>query len=127
MAAKECRSPQEADISVYVKALHAEAAAEQAADEERQRQEKAKAARDRLTPLEDRLARLLATIPEEVQREGLSLPSLQKALKGHWRGSCHPGALGAALRKLGYERRRNWRGRDGFSARWYPQSCVNRH
>jgi hypothetical protein len=36
----------------------------------------ADAARVRLTPLQDRLARLLATIPIEVQREGLSLSSL---------------------------------------------------
>lgn len=108
-------------MSAYVKALQAEVAAEQTAHEEQLRQDKAKTARERLTPLEDRLARLLATIPLDVQREGLSLASLQASLRGRWRGSCHPGELGTALRKLGYERRRNWTGGgDGFSALWYP-------
>ena len=46
----------------------------------------------------DRLARLLASIPVEVQREGLSLSSLQTSLRGRRRGNCHPGELGAALR-----------------------------
>jgi len=53
-----------------------------------------KAARDRLTPLETRLEKLLSTIPIEVQREGLSLNTLQASLRGRWRGTCHPGELG---------------------------------
>ncbi len=43
----------------------------------------AQAARERLTPLETRLARLLATIPVEMQREGLSLRTASVAA-----GSC---------------------------------------
>ena len=78
----------------------------------------AEAARVRLTPLEDRLARLLATIPLDVQREGLSLSSLQASLRGRSRGNCHPGELGAALRRLGFDRRRDWRSPDGFRAVW---------
>jgi adenylate cyclase len=39
------------------------------------------AARERLMPLEERLSRLLATIPGEIQREGLSLSSLQASLR----------------------------------------------
>jgi hypothetical protein len=85
----------------------------------------AQAARERLTPLEDRLARLLATIPPEVQHEGLALPALQAAMRGRWRGNCHPGDLGAALRKLGFERRRQWRGEAGFRALWTPQQRVS--
>ena len=61
----------------------------------------------RLTPLEDRLARLLATIRIDVQREGLLLAAFQTSLRGRRRGNCHPGELGAALRRLGFERRRN--------------------
>ena len=72
----------------------------------------------RLTPLEDRLTRLLATIPIEMQREGLSLAALQTSLRGRRRGNCHPGELGAALRRLGFERRRDWSGVDGFRALW---------
>jgi hypothetical protein len=60
--------------------------------------------RERLTPLEDRLAKLLSNIPPEVKSQGLS----------------HPGELGIALRKLGYERRRNWTdGTKSFSALWF--------
>jgi hypothetical protein len=60
----------------------------------------------RLTPLEDRLTRLLAAIPLDAQqREGLSLAPLQASLRGRWRGNAHPG-LGAALRRLGFQRRR---------------------
>jgi hypothetical protein len=68
--------------------------------------------------LKDRLAGPVATIPIDVQREGLSLASLQASLRGRSRGNCHPGELGAALRRLGFVRRRDWRGVDGFRAIW---------
>jgi hypothetical protein len=44
-----------------------------------------------------------------------------------WRGHCHPGELGAALRKLGFKRERRWRDASGFQALWYPTdklSCI---
>jgi hypothetical protein len=95
----------------------------QRAQEQARRDEKArtaaKAARERLTPLDERLTRLLATIPLDVQREGLSLPTLRASLRGRSRGNCHPGELGAAMRRLGFERRRNWcGGQGGFPAIW---------
>jgi hypothetical protein len=111
-------------MSAYIKHLNAVvAAATQTRREERERKDAqaAEAARERLKPLEDRLARLLATIPLGVQAEGLSLPTVQAALRGRSRGNCHPGDLGTALRKLGFERRRGWRGGAGFKALWYPQ------
>jgi len=49
----------------------------------------AQATRERLTPLDERLTRLLATIPIEVQREGVSLAALQASLRGRRRGNCH--------------------------------------
>jgi hypothetical protein len=52
--------------------------------------------RDRLTPLDARLEKLLSTIPTELQCEGLSLNTLQTSLKGRWQGTCHPGELGNA-------------------------------
>lgn len=76
-------------------------------------------ARDRLSPLEDRLARLLATVPIELQQTGISLTHLQKSLRGRSRSHCHPGDLGAALRALGFRRERKWRGSTGFTALWY--------
>jgi hypothetical protein len=117
--ARQLQSPQEAFVSAYIAGLKAEVERDQAqrADLERAN---VQAARERLTPLEDRLARLLQTIPHEIQREGLSLSQLQVQLRGRWRGACHPGDLGDALRKLGFVRRRNWRDGVGFRAQWYP-------
>jgi hypothetical protein len=75
---------------------------------------------ERLTPLEDRLAKLLATIPTEIKSQGLSLPAIRTMLTGKWRGKCHPGELGIALRRLGFKRRRNWSGvSQSFSALWF--------
>jgi hypothetical protein len=76
-------------------------------------------ARERLTPLEERLSRLLATIPSEIKREGLSLASLQASLWGRWLGKCHPGELGLALPKVGFKRERRWHDDSGFQALWY--------
>jgi hypothetical protein len=94
------------------------------ASEQAQRQEMERVAkqtlRERLTPLEERLSRLLPTIPVEIQREGLSLSVLQASLRGRWRGLCHPGELGAALRKLGFTRQRRWADDAGFCALWFP-------
>jgi hypothetical protein len=106
-------------------AAEANRAKEQARREERARAE-AHAARERLTPIDERLAKLLATIPIEVQHEGLSLTTLQTSLRGRWRGNAHPGEIGRALRRLGFERRRNWRGADGFRALWYPKEETAR-
>ena len=75
---------------------------------------------ERLTPLEERLKRLLSQMPEEMVAKGLSLDELRRLLSGKWRGNCHPGDLGAALRKLGFVRRRNWSDSEGgFKARWF--------
>ncbi len=77
---------------------------------------------ERLTPLEDRLTKLLATIPPEIKNQGLSLPAIRNMLAGKWRGKCHPGELGVALRRLGYERRRNWSdGSQSFCALWFKK------
>ena len=77
---------------------------------------------ERLTPLEDRLSKLLSAIPFEIKSQGVSLHSLRNMLAGKWRGRCHPGELGIALRKLGYQRRRSWSdGTQSFSALWYPK------
>lgn len=74
---------------------------------------------ERLTPLEDRLKKLLSEMPEEVIARGLSLDSLRRLLAGKWRGNCHPGELGTALRRLGYVRRRDWSDAEGgFRAKW---------
>ncbi len=107
-------------MSAWIKTLNAELEVESQARLDARDREIAEA-RDRLCPLEQRLARLLATIPPEVQCEGLSLPVLQASLKGRWRGNCHPGELGRALRKLGFERRRRWQKDNASSATWHKR------
>lgn len=88
-------------------------------------EEKAKAQwAERLTPLEDRVAKLIDELPASLLSEGISLESLRRLLAGKWRGNCHPGELGAALRKLGFVRRRSWsEGDGGFVARWFEQNA----
>lgn len=109
-------------MSAYISTLNASVERDRAQHDEQQRA-RSVAARELLTPLEDRLARLLATIPAEVQNEGLSLSGLQASLRGRRRGSAHPGELGMALRRLGYQRHRHWRGNAGFQALWFPSAA----
>ena len=116
--------------SFYVKNLEAETAAKLAMDELARAEQKrtaAKTARERLTPLESRVARLLEDIPEEFQ-QGLSLPALQAALRGRQGGKAHAGELGEVLRRLGFVRERRWRADDGFRAVWrrVPMESVDR-
>ena len=111
-------------MSHYIKMLKAgdeQSRTEKMEAAEVRRATEADAARERLTPLDDRLKRQLSTVPLEVQLEGLSLASLQVMLRGRWRGAAQAGQVGRALRRLGWVRRRSWqRGAEGFSAIWYP-------
>jgi len=114
-------------VEHYLKTLQESArqvAARDAAEQEELAAAKAAAARDRLALLDDRLRRLLGTIPTEVQRDGLSLMALQTHFRGRGQGHmhCHVGELGAALRRLGFIRKRGWQeDADGFRALWYPR------
>lgn len=110
-----------ASASHYVRQLQANTAAKLAKDElARAEQSRAvtKTARERLTPLESRVALLLKEIPDSLQREGLSLPALQAALRGRQGGKAHAGEVAAELRRLGFRRERRWRDNDGFRAVW---------
>jgi hypothetical protein len=106
-------------VSVYAAALndlaqlsHTERAAQREAD---------KTARRHMEPLEQRLARLLKSIPEEAKANGLPMTTIVSGLRGKWRGNASPGEVGAALHKLGWRRIRAWRGDGvGFRATWHP-------
>ena len=75
-----------------------------------------------LTPLHTRLHKLLETMPLREQRQGLSLLNLQARLRGRKGGLPHIGELGAAIRLLGWQRRRRWSDQDAaFAAKWYPK------
>ncbi len=106
-----------------LEALCAEENAKRAAARSAETVELEKQWSDRLTPLEQRVAKLLADIPPSVQARGLSLEALRGLLAGKWRGNCHPGELGNAMRKLGWKRQRDWSDADsGFRARWFKEN-----
>ena len=117
-------------MSAYVNELNRRVEGERSrreADQKAQASAVVAAVREKLVPLDDRVARLLTGLPSEVQREGLSLQSLHVQLRGRGRGHsrCHVGELGDALRRLGYRRERRWRGGAGsFCALWYPPATL---
>lgn len=107
-------------MSTYIEQVQSISAAHHAAAAESRRKE-LQTWRERMTPLETRVSKLLTTIPREVQNQGLSMETLRNMLSGRWRGKCHPGELGQALRKLGYQRRRNWsKSTTSFCSLWFP-------
>lgn len=107
-------------MGTYIEHVQSISAAHQAVAD-KSRQAEAQVWRERMTPLETRVSKLLTSIPPEIQNQGLSLTTLRSMLAGKWRGKCHPGELGQALRKLGYQRRRNWsKATSSFSALWFP-------
>lgn len=74
-----------------------------------------------LTPLLDRLQRLIESLPPAQRQQGLPLEFYRERLLGRQAGrKVHAGELGAALRKLGYVRRRAWcESEGGFRALWW--------
>jgi hypothetical protein len=122
------QSPQEVILKSYVAVLNGiikEQQAEEQARRHRAKEEAAASARERLVPLQERLKRLLDSIPPAIQAEGLSIAALQSQLRARGRGHsvCHIGELGAALRRLGWRRVRRWdSSADGFRALWFPLS-----
>jgi hypothetical protein len=109
-------------MGTYIEHVQSISAAHQAVAAE-SRQAEIQTWRERMTPLEMRVSKLLTSIPAEIQNQGLSLTTLRSMLAGKWRGKCHPGELGQALRKLGYQRRRNWsKANSSFGALWFPAS-----
>lgn len=92
-------------MSPYLRALQREHAAE-VESRQAERERAAATARYRLTPLDERLKRLLQDIPMAVQIEGLSLMALQAQPRARVRGHmhCHIGELGETLRKSGFRR-----------------------
>lgn len=116
-------------MSLYIQQLKAATEAAQRRHEDKakiNRRSEVEAVRERRTSLDERLRRLLATVPIDLQREGLSLPALQATLRGRRGRACSSGELGTALRRLGWSRTRSWRGGEsgGFSALWHPPSAI---
>ena len=74
--------------------------------------------RKRMTPLIDRLRKLIEEVPREVQAAGIPLRLLQEGLKGRVQGLAYPGELAACLRELGWFKRRFVRETSNFL--WFP-------
>ena len=78
-----------------------------------------------LAPLHTRLQKLLDTIPLSVQTEGLYILDLQARLRGRKGGKPHVGELAEAMRRLGWQRRRQWSNESAsFSAKWHPKEMI---
>ena len=78
-----------------------------------------------LAPLHTRLQKLLDEIPVSAQRKGLSLMDLQICLRGRKGRKPHVGELAEAMRRLGWQRRRQWSNESAsFSAKWHPADPI---
>lgn len=75
-----------------------------------------------LTPLLQRLKKFIDNLPAELRNQPQPLEFFRQGLRGRQVGNnAHAGELGAAMRKLGYVRRRGWSELEGgFRALWFP-------
>lgn len=75
-----------------------------------------------LTPLGQRLKKFIDNLPADLRNQPQPLEFFRQGLRGRQPGNnAHAGELGAALRKLGYVRRRGWSELEsGFRALWFP-------
>jgi hypothetical protein len=80
--------------------------------------------KERLVPLEVRVLRLLAELPDDQKVAGLSMGLIRPLLRGRRRGNAPPGHIGTALTKLGWVKyRHNPRHRPTYVL-WYPPGTL---
>jgi hypothetical protein len=78
-------------------------------------------------PLVDRLRPLVASVPPEAAARGIPLEYFRTRLRGRYSRHALAGDVAAALRQLGWTRRRGWRAsEEGFRARWFPPNGSER-
>ncbi|MBW8365808.1 MAG: hypothetical protein K0M39_14765 [Rhizobium sp.] len=110
-------------LAAYIRDLvkaSAESTARAQSDESRRQQEEAAKYAERATPLTDRIKRVIAAMPESERNTPRPLEFWAVRLSGRQSLTPHRGELAAALRTLGYSRRRNWRRpSEGYPALWY--------
>ncbi len=71
--------------------------------------------------LVDRLERLLNSLPDNEISIPRPLEWFRIRLRGRGGKGAHPGELGAAMRKLGWTRKRSWYNNNaGFRSLWFP-------
>jgi hypothetical protein len=78
-------------MGAYLNQLNAAVANQEQARRDENDRAEAQAARERLTPLEERLARLLTTVPIELQREGAVLAQPSGLIAGALAGAAPSG------------------------------------
>jgi hypothetical protein len=76
--------------------------------------------KERLVPLEVRVLRLLAELPDDQKLAGLSMGLIRPLLRGRRRGNAPPGHIGTALTKLGWVRYRHQSRNGPTFVRWFP-------
>jgi hypothetical protein len=77
-----------------------------------------------LSPVGERLRRLLDGIPETEQACGLRFEDLRRRLAGKYGRTARHDEVADALRALGWARVRDWRDVDGgFRSAWFPPSA----
>lgn len=111
-------------LATYIQGLidsSAESAARAQSDAAQRQQEETVQFAQRGMPLPDRLKRIIAAMPETERNTPRPLEFFAERLRGRQRLSPHRGELAAALRALGWNRRRCWRNSEGgFRAYWHP-------
>jgi hypothetical protein len=76
-------------------------------------------------PLVDRVAEVIATLTLDDQEAGIRLEEIAEKIPGKHIGHAQPKAVGEALRKLGYERKRCWRKPEqGFRSTWHKSTTA---
>ena len=76
-------------------------------------------------PFVERVAEILAKMPPEQIAAGIRLEDVAAQITGKHVGRGQPGAVGEALRQLGYIRVREWRNSEqGFRALWFRKEAI---
>ena len=97
----------------------------QRAEVDAKRQSELEQYRDRNSTMTDKVKRVIAAMPPEERDQPRKIAWFREKLKGRRGGPCHPGELGVALAKLGFERRRSWALNAPRGCLWYPPSNVD--
>lgn len=73
-----------------------------------------------MRPMHERVESVLRQLTPDELNAGIRLEWLCEQIAGKYRGCAQPRQIGAALRRLGFTRKRCWRGGDiGFRSTWH--------
>ena len=75
------------------------------------------------TPLTLQIQELMLSLPPASRDRPWSMEELVSRLRGRYRLKPHPMNIGAALRAIGWQRKRDWTNFGGGRRYWYPPSA----